>query len=155
MKTPYLIQRLKAPHGGINPFCDINRSLQEAAKDLFSFDYMGAAEFEWGAVPTALRELGRQHKLMTTFEVDKVYVICPESIKDEVKAWIELTAKDQCPNRTKERVSLKESLECKKYNDFKGWLKIEDDRCVEPWMFFIDRQMFENVCQILGIAIAV
>ena len=58
----YLIQRLGKPTGGIGPFSFgggfINGGLSnEGAKAISSiciFDYMGAAEFEFGALPKAL-----------------------------------------------------------------------------------------------------
>ena len=65
MKNVYYVQRLKKPTGAVNPFSFggglINGGLHPAAiemlKNVFSFDYMGAAEFEWGAVPTAIKAL--------------------------------------------------------------------------------------------------
>lgn len=40
---------------------------KKVIRDAFSFDYMGAAEFEWGAVPNALQGLARDHKDLIAF----------------------------------------------------------------------------------------
>jgi hypothetical protein len=48
IKTPYLIQR-----GTIRTPMDLNSRLSQAV----NFDYMGSAEFEWGALPKSFREI--------------------------------------------------------------------------------------------------
>jgi hypothetical protein len=76
LRRSWLVQRLNTPHTGVwgkdkdNPFAFggglRNGGLSDTAMDLirgiFSFDYMGAAEFEFGAVPTALDGLAKAHK---------------------------------------------------------------------------------------------
>jgi hypothetical protein len=71
MKTTRLIQRLHAPSskGFINPFSFgggyRNGGLSDEAMNLlvpiFSFDYMGASEFEFGELPKALQEMAKNH----------------------------------------------------------------------------------------------
>jgi len=61
----YLIQRLDKPTGSLNPFSfgggHVNGGLSdegaEALKSICSFDYMGSAEFEFGALPKALNSI--------------------------------------------------------------------------------------------------
>jgi hypothetical protein len=68
-RNPYLIQRLERPYKSEGPLGDISRAFafggglkdgglsKEAyalVNKLWRFDYMGASEFEWGAVPAAL-----------------------------------------------------------------------------------------------------
>jgi hypothetical protein len=68
--SSYLIQRLEEPWGGMAQFKDNpfsfggglrNGGLSQEAMDLirgiWSFDYMGSAEFEFGAVPEALNAI--------------------------------------------------------------------------------------------------
>jgi rhodanese-related sulfurtransferase len=70
LQRSYLIQRLNAPYGGINPFSfgggKVNGGLSKEAavrlSDIFAFDYMGAAEYEWGEVPEAIEVLGQAAK---------------------------------------------------------------------------------------------
>lgn len=70
MKRSVLVQRLKAPIDGLDVFGDDpfinaggvrNWGLSERAMDLLKgilkFDYMGAAGFEWGAVPKGLQKI--------------------------------------------------------------------------------------------------
>jgi len=66
MRSSYLVQRLNPPHGGAdNPFAFgggmKNGGLAEGAMELlrpiFSFDYMGAAEYEFGDVPRAFQKI--------------------------------------------------------------------------------------------------
>ena len=64
-KKSYLIQRLRKPHESCEVFSFggglVNGGLSPDAmkliRPLCSFDYMGASEFEWGAVPNALKKL--------------------------------------------------------------------------------------------------
>ncbi len=161
MKRVYYVQRLNAPIGVINPFSfggglidgGFAPDAMKILRDIISFDYMGSAEFEWGAVPTAFKSLF-EDKTITKDEFkigDKnLYVICSSIIKNDVIEWIKQSAIES--PQLKERLCLKQTLEGHPYNDYKGWIKIEDDKyCSEPFMFFIDKQMFDNVCKLFGI----
>ena len=49
-KDVWLMQRLKKPTGYVNPYGDVNREVKERSiAEVVSPDYMGAAEYEWGA----------------------------------------------------------------------------------------------------------
>ena len=58
LHTAHYLQRLVSP--GMNPFSfgagggGISAEAKELLSNLFWFDYMGAAEYEFGAVPSAL-----------------------------------------------------------------------------------------------------
>src|SRR3972149_3511420 len=104
MKTPYYIQRLGKPYS-TTPFSFggglINGGLADEAMkmldSIFSFDYMGSAEFEWGAVPTALQSLANlssKNELSTTIVDEKIYIICPPNIMKDVVKWITLAKED-------------------------------------------------------------
>ena len=61
MKTPYLIQRMKLiDHNVENPSID----------KLYSMDYMGSAEFEFGALPKSLKQFTKNHKLLRFHSCD-------------------------------------------------------------------------------------
>ena len=46
----WLMQRLEKPTGYVNPYGDVNREVKERSiTEVVSPDYMGAAEYEWGA----------------------------------------------------------------------------------------------------------
>lgn len=132
MKQSYLIQRLKKPSPSDSIFADNpfafgggykNGGLSDQAmnllRDIFQFDYMGSAEFEFGAVPIALNAIAKQAdaETLTSFAIsiplasveknwrDKfaetptgvatVYVICHNAWKDEVKTRLFSWAADE------------------------------------------------------------
>lgn len=162
MERIVYVQRLNKSYGKPNPFSfgggyvngGISDDAMKILTQIFSFDYMGSAEFEWGAVPTALTsilKLGNDNKLVNYVLDDKVYVICPESIKEDLNEWLRKVMKDEPNPRLKEYLGLARSL---KQDDPRtlGWLKIERDKsCEEPFMFFIDEEMYENVCKLFGL----
>ena len=57
-RPSWIVQQLLLPVGFHNPFGNILGTLNNVGRDIFSkiFDpkYMGAAEFEWGALPDSL-----------------------------------------------------------------------------------------------------
>lgn len=92
IERPWLIQRLQEPMrvpenanpilkamaaGAAGPFSFgggyVRGGLTEEANkilgEIFSFDYMGSAEFEFGAVPKALSELVKDQKDLVAFEM--------------------------------------------------------------------------------------
>ncbi len=165
MKRVWLIQRLQAPRNVINPFVfgggivngGFGKEGMNLLMNLFSFDYMGAAEFEWGAVPSAFKALA-ECKDLTTFTISlegkiPVYGICSESIATDVVKWV--TEEMTNPHQLKEPTRLHDIMNYNKYAmENKGWIKVEDDKsCKEPFMFFVDNEMFQNVCKLLGIVI--
>ena len=57
---PYLVQRLRwTGEADKNPYHTTDKGPPQERKvgDYFNFDYMGSAEFEWGAIPAAKRRL--------------------------------------------------------------------------------------------------
>lgn len=45
----------------------MSKEAKDVLRDVFSFDYMGAAEFEWGAVPNALQGMAMDRKDLIAF----------------------------------------------------------------------------------------
>jgi len=67
-RTTWLVQRYSPGAGFINPFGDMNGQIgnevaQKLIADVVSPDYMGAAEYEWGAYPECLAKM-YEHKLL-------------------------------------------------------------------------------------------
>lgn len=156
MNRIWLIQRLQAPKEQFKTFSFggglINGGLGEDAMkalgSIFSFDYMGAAEFEWGAVPMALQSLAKlsaKDKLTTCQLHNGIYVICPKKIELDLGVWIDAMYENENSRDLKEGLRM--------HNEkMQGWLKIErDDQCNEPFMFFRDKKMFDNMCELLEI----
>ncbi len=130
---PYLIQRLKKPYeDNGNQLTKIAESFSfggglvrggfsdkawNIIKKMFSFDYMGSAEFEWGAVPEAFHAIAIKRKDFVSFSkvykgspyktyiipegkarrkvIDMpartatVYVLCHRDIKDQVDDFLD------------------------------------------------------------------
>lgn len=158
MNTPYLVQRLKKPVNYVNPFDGFgagglkNGGIKEDAmtvlRKVMTFDYMGAAEFEWGAIPKALQVLNDAPELAThtIHHVTKpnIYLIALPKDIEEVIEWVE-SAADGVHSHLKEHLGFREALAGPEFSDTVGWLKIEEDRhCESPFMFFIDKQMFDD-----------
>lgn len=161
MENVYYVKRLEKPSTVNNIFAfggglkngGISEEAFKLLSGILSFDYMGFAEFEWGAVPTAIKTLFTGEDTIS-FEMDcnshPVYVICPKAIEEDVMNWITKASIEHM--RLKERLGFKEALAKENYADTVGWLKIEDDRiCEEPFMFFIDKDMFEGVCKLFSL----
>ena len=170
MKKSYLIQRLKFPFpdNSINPFSfgggikngGMNKEFMKEISKILRFDQMGAAEFEYGAVPESFDRIIQNinnYKIGTciipyyyrTFGKNeekignkRVYYLCKikdeQEIKERLKNWaIEDTylKEDMGLNR-----SLAGTVDCS------GWFDIEND-----FMFFSDEKMWRNVSNFLGI----
>jgi hypothetical protein len=163
MKRSYLIQRLNKPrvlkmqgvdlgdifsfgggllHGGLSP------SAMDMLKNIFSFDYMGSAEFEWGAVPEAFIFLAKNKLVCGSLQIDKgktVYFICPKSYEAQVKVKIQEIYSRK--TNTKEWVGLKEYFE-KDQPQTCGWLEIDNG-----FMFFADLDMYQKTASLFGLKV--
>ena len=164
----YLVQRLNKPHGSVNPFSFggglRNGGLSDEAMDLlsglFSFDYMGAAEFEFGAVPEALNAIANNGNLTSSsFEIagvlphesykTTIYIICDADDVDEVekrvRSWV--LPYGERP-RMKESPMLDRVLAGEEWALTLGWLELDNG-----WFAFIDREMFEGVAKLFGVEV--
>jgi hypothetical protein len=181
LRSSYLIQRLDPPFsmGEVkdNPFSFggglVNGGLAPEAMDLlrglFSFDYMGAAEFEWGAVPKALDRIARNADLAAwSFDLplaavakgwqDKtktepegtvtVYVIADRQWADEVERRIKGWAGEAYNSGLKESTHLASVLRPSgNYTPrTAGWLELDNG-----FLFFIDREMWEGTARLFGV----
>ncbi len=148
-----------------------NGGLSDDAMDLLrkilSFDYMGSSEFEWGAVPQAFAFIAKQasEQNIVTGEISvreqPVYYLCPKQYEEEVKKRIKSLgdnehSKDFC---LKERCGLEDYLRADEiarirknknvaeyYRKNVGWIELDNG-----FMFFVDKNMYEQVCNLFGI----
>jgi hypothetical protein len=164
MDTTWLIQRLNKPQNFDNPFSfggglrngGLSDNAMSLIRNIFSFDYMGAAEFEFGAVPQALKFIAEQatnnNLIASVIEVGKdeiVYYISPKEYATEVVNRIQLLRQD--------KIRLKESCGLNYYfdeffgkpfrTDNVGWMELNNG-----YFFFVDKSMFENTCKLFGIS---
>lgn len=187
MQASWLIQRLQKPwywkhkdaEGNVekidNPFSFggglVNGGLSKEAmallREIFSFDYMGSAEFEFGAVPATLQFLAEQSEaknLVTGVVQNKtkpfkpVYFLCPKEYEEEVRKRI-LAFRSGEPGwggkpdfRTKEYCGLHDYFAKDDPDDYHkknlGWLEIDNG-----YAFFVDKDMFTKFCTILGVEV--
>lgn len=179
MESSWLVQRLRKPRG-INPFSFggglKNGGLSDEAMDLiqglFTFDYMGAAEFEFGAVPKALGHIAelanennlshfvltvRQGEVEPDFrdktEADEprsIYVLCASGDENEVAARIRSWAASRYNGDLKETTHIAGTLRPSSEWDGEcvGWLELDNG-----FFFFADKTMFEGTAALFGVKV--
>ena len=202
MRT-HLIQRLTAPPPppkdpnnrlvkllGDNPFAFggglINGGFSKQAmshlKVIFGFDYMGAAEFEWGAVPKALEKIASQE--LTTFtmnvtgtareqwkkltnKLDKnVYAIVPKALSAK-----SLGSSDRVYDGKEYVAEVVKQLISGRHEDLKEPSRMADVlfNVKEPgyqdvigWLeldngffMFADKTAFDKTCELFGLTVSV
>ena len=189
-KNPYLIQRLRKPFKPSNEESEkatmmkkianafsfggglVNGGLSKEAMELVSkiwrYDYMGAAEFEWGAVPESLHRMGKNHKSLVTGKIKVlaeandwssrpvkkikkdglVYYVCYDLHQKDVEEWIPKFADDiKHEFRTKESVNLSQNIIGSEYHkDTVGWHDNNND-----YLFFTDPEMYLGFCDLFEI----
>jgi len=169
MNSTWLIQRLQKPHqwqvkgkSFDNPFSfggglhngGLSDKAMNLIREVLSFDYMGSAEFEWGAVPQALRFIAEQasnkNLIASTIFVGKeepVYYLAPREYAPEVINRINKLRHDEL--RLKEYCGLDKYFDGffgKPSKDTCGWLELDNG-----YMFFTDRKMYEDACKLFGV----
>jgi hypothetical protein len=196
MRSSYLIQRLNQPFdgGGLlpgvkdNPFAFgggyRNGGLTSEAMDLlrpvFSFDYMGSAEFEFGEVPKALSKIAKRADDLTLIsftvaiplktvpqpwedqrrklpnDIDPkakapIYVIAPAEWKDEITARIKVWAKAPF-SHLKESTQMDQVLRPPADDKYPTRVGgwLELDN---GFFFFADEEMFHKTAALFGIVL--
>lgn len=173
METTRLVQRLEPPFKPFgqlrdNPFSFgggyKNGGLSDEAMDLirevFSFDYMGAAEFEFGALPKALssifenREKYRGYTNMIV--VGPVYIICHQDDYTEISHRVGTLALsgdvDNDDIHLKAATHLNRVLfpedDARWTPSTCGWLELNNG-----FFFFTNKEMFEGTLELFGIEV--
>lgn len=188
-----LVQRLSKPFSGFGPLKDNpfsfggglrNGGLSEkgmaAVRDIFSFDYMGAAEFEWGIVPATLSALVENRKsliaITTTFPykdvalpynfpADKVpegkatvYVLAYRDDLFEVGRRIRSWAKNESPTS----VEWDGKMNLKEPTRLNSSLLLDEEypsdvcgwlECDNGFFFFTDREMWERTAALFNVEV--
>lgn len=189
-RKPYLIQRLLRPYkveevqnekasllkrmanafafGGGLLNGGISNEAMEKINKIWRYDYMGAAEFEFGAVPESLDRIAKGNKNLVAGSIEvtakafdysgprrktdktkgKVFYVCPAKIEADVREWIPILADEtQKGFFTKEGVYLAYNMLGKEYHTERvGWHDIDND-----FFFFTDKKMFEGFCNLFGV----
>jgi len=180
MRHSHLIQRLREPYkpddgktidvsclafggglknGGFSP------EAMALLKEIWTFDYMGSAEFEFGKVPDALKRIAEEMKeyicgsFVTPYEYTsfrgkekftgkkRAYYLCKKDDEEEVRMRLTQWAVKDIYLKEALFFNLAMSGEDKKYNDYQGWVDIVND-----FFFFTDETMWRDTCKIFGVA---
>lgn len=192
MKDTWLVQRLETPRqlklGGVavkdNPFSfgggykngGLSDDAMALLREIFSFDYMGAAEFELGAVPTVLGEIAKladkKKLLASTMEIPlskvndaynyerkkrsdptgsaTVYLLCARGDVEEVSGRVAIWAHRGYASRLKEPTLLNNVLRPREHDEYPslvaGWLELDNG-----FMFFTSEEMWRKTCELFGV----
>lgn len=179
MQRSWLVQRLNKPRGVTSPFAfggglkngGLSDEAMNILNQLWSFDYMGAAEFEFGAVPKTLERIAKDHKKLVAFSFDldvvnevaedkwkgdygdipviaTIYVMCHKDWREEVENRIRGWASERWGVDLKETTRLASTLRPSTEWDGEtvGWLELDNG-----FMFFTDREMWEKTCDTFGV----
>lgn len=173
-KKPWLIQRLKQPYKTENQLTTLldafsfggglkNGGLTDDAmkllKTCFTFDYMGSAEFEFGAVPAALAYIYDNRKKYETFELPVtteegcdglLLCIIPTAFKDEIRTFLlREVYKDRYGDLkeiTRLHAVVRVPPEDLPKQRIQGWLELDNG-----FFFFTDSEMYEKVAALFGL----
>jgi len=178
MKRSWLIQRMQKPTGNVNPFSfggggsGFAKEVADQLDEVCNWDYMGAAEYEFGSTAKAFNRmiLAKKELKAGAFKVaykfdrrawgdepaklfegeGKVFFLCPKKEVDEIQTRISKWAKDYKYEDTRDNVNLDEALagEGSEYSKCCGWFDIDND-----FMFFTDEKMWRNFCDGLSVKV--
>lgn len=160
LESTYLVQRLKEPHEN-NPFAfgggykngGLSDDAMSLFKQFFSFDYMGAAEYEFGEIPKCLKSIAANRDNYAAFEtvINKtpVYVLCHKDLFDQVKIRLQKLSKGKI--YTKGHCGLDQAVGLNSFTPkekcrYIGWLELDNE-----FFFFTSKKAFDGVCQIFGV----
>jgi hypothetical protein len=158
----YLIQRLNEPaerkgKALVNPFSfgagysGLEQKTEETLAGIFSFDYMGAAQFEDGIVQRALKSVSEYFSANyfatgTCYLPDEkeVYYLCRKEDEKGVKKTIEKLYSNERSFYLKEPTWLKQSLNEEDFlKDRAGWLELNNN-----FIFFKDKKMYKRILEL-------
>lgn len=178
MDRSWLVQRLEKPRTRDNPFLFgggyKNGGLSDEAMDLirgiWAFDYMGAAEFEFGAVPEALNKIAQNCDDLVAFEFEialtdvqadwrdksgdvpegsaTIYALARAEDAEEVEARVRKWANDQYNDGLKETTRLASTLRpCTEWDGrVVGWLELNNG-----FLFSTDKEMRDQTAKLFGV----
>ena len=182
LRRTWLVQRLQKPQSFVNPFNfggglrngGLSDEAMNLLKGIFSFDYMGAAEYEFGDVPKAFNRIAKlaTDGKLAAFKVDillskveadfrdktkpergskgTVYILGDTDLKAEITERVEEMAKGKVPTKGGHRLNsmLRPFHEWDSENI--GGLEMDND-----FLFFTDREAFVQTAELFGVDVKV
>ncbi len=170
MGQSHLVQRLKKPVGYSNPYSfggglkngGVKEDAMKKMGEIFSFDYMGAAEFEYGKLPEILSKILNNNSdfirgsMKTCWKTvpwrtreeltgnAEIYYLCHKNQEKEVKKRIAGWAMgNNVSGHTKCSVCLDSNFDDGYYS---GWLELDNG-----FFFFVDKPMWEQTSKLFEI----
>jgi hypothetical protein len=173
LKMTRLVQRLCAPRvkeGQVDALAKafsfgggggrLTEKAWEMLSPIFHFDYMGAAEFEFGAVPQALLMMSEMKLtafvLKTYTTQTPVYVLCDENLANEIIDRIQAIAKgEECQGneiRLHEKSYFLEALTPVRDFDkkFLGWLELDNG-----FFWTTNLEMWRKFAKVFGLSVGI
>lgn len=161
----YLVQQLREPYKNQHNLGELfsfgcgykNGGLSDNAmsllKTIFSFNYMGAAEYEFGALPASLKEMAANIKKYSTWihaiNHTPVYVLAPIDSKEEINIRLDEIAsnKPYIKCGCDLDVAVGKSKWTKKENcKTIGYLELDNH-----FAFFVQKHPWEQFCKLFGV----
>lgn len=128
MRNPYLVQR-----GTIK-----NPAKIEGIDSLIKFDYMGAAEFEWGALPKALKEicgifdeLEMHSSNIKTTKGETLWLLCKNEDVEQLREFWSKVSKDTYSVKTIEVLWYNRTGAFDPVGNINFWWDVGENQC---WM---------------------
>jgi hypothetical protein len=179
VKNSWLIQRLEALTKRDNPFNfggglrngGLSDDAMTLLRGVFSFAYMGSAEFEFGAVPKAFQGLANDQKDLVAYSFEiplakvkapwrepkdtpvpegsaTIYVLCRAQHRQEVTTRITGFAggKDRLKGATMLSGVLRPGKDDSYVPGTQGWLELDNG-----YLFFTDETMWTQTCDLFGV----
>ncbi len=144
MKKGYLIQRILPPIA-------IRRKKEPALENVMHLDYMGAAEFEFGAIGRAVEallekdfEAGLLSPSKTGVASPLWYICLTENVSEMLDRVIELAINDT-DRYFKEKPYFFDSMGEDPKEQFIGWWDLENN-----YILFSDPQIFEALIKLIA-----
>lgn len=157
MSRSVYIQRLERPTGlPWNPFggggLGLTAEERGVYREVFEFQYMGAGQFEHGAIPAALNFLQREARKgkVISGEHQNVQYISPTTYEPGVQTVINGLLTNERGMGLAEYCGLKDSVDAAasgKSNENVGWLELDNG-----FFMFNEAQMFEATKRLLSIS---
>lgn len=169
LEDTYLVQRLGEPYKTKSLLSAVGESFSfgggykngglsddafKLIREIFSFDYMGAAEYEFGAVPAFFRTMVTAIKDYSAWELSinktPVYVFGPTALKELINERLQQIAKDKS-GYIKCGCNFSTATGQNKYSPKErcrtiGWLELDN-----TFAFFTSKEVFDNFCKLFGI----
>lgn|SRR3990167_5086864 len=165
LKTSWLIQRLLKPRpssianvfsfGGGLKNGGLSDDAMSMLNPIFSFDYMGSSEFEFGAIPEFFQEIAKNQKNYVSSSIvinnTPVFIICDKNVLTDVSTRIVVLAVRYAglkghsgfPTAVGNNTDTKKE-DCR----YIGWLELDNN-----FMFFTDKTAFLKTASLFGIEV--